>query len=255
MKKEERRKKKAVCLADLVINMEQFNKTEHGIIIHGDCRKLMPDLIQFDLLVTDPPYGLGPRNNYHRTHKSRGKLCPSTDYGDYAWDARKPSKRVFKDLLKSCRAHAIFGGNYFADRLPVSSCWIVWDKENSGCFADCELIWTSSATAVRKITVRWGGCMQYDMANKERRLHPTQKPVPVYKYLINKFSKPGDVIFDPFAGSGTAAIAAIRTGRKYVLIEKDERYYQMAVQRVADELAQADFIRDEPIDEQEELAI
>lgn len=134
------------------------------------------------------------------------------------------------------------GGNYYADLLDRSSCWLVWDKDNSGNFADCELAWTSFKTAVRKFKWRWNGMLQEDMRHKEERIHPTQKPVPLFIQILEKYSKPGDLVIDPFLGSGTTAIAYLRTGRHFIGIEKHEPYFIKAQERIDKERQQVRLI-------------
>ena len=131
----------------------------------------------------------------------------------------------------------IFGGNYYASILGDSSCWIVWDKDNGKTdFADCELAWTSFKTAVRKFKWRWQGMLQEDMANKEKRLHPTQKPLPLMKWIVEKYSKPGDLIIDPFSGSFTTSVGCKQLGRKYIGVEISKEYCEIAVQRLSQEV-------------------
>jgi site-specific DNA-methyltransferase (adenine-specific) len=114
-----------------------------------------------------------------------------------------------------------------------SSCWIVWDKENgANDFADCELAWTSFDRAVRKYNFRWQGMLQGNMKNKEKRIHPTQKPVALYGWLLNNFAKAGDKILDTHLGSGSICIAAHDLGFEMLGIELDPVYYNPAKQRL-----------------------
>ena len=126
----------------------------------------------------------------------------------------------------------IWGSNYFAEHLLNSPCWIVWDKDNSGNFADCELAYTSFKTAVRKFEFRWNGMLQGDMANKELRIHPTQKPVKLYEWLLTNYAKPGQRILDTHGGSGSSAIACNNLGFEMVWCELDVDYYAAACKRV-----------------------
>ena len=214
-------------------------------IICGDCLEEMrqfPDKY-FDLCLTDPPYGIGEAagknqsrskafgSKTHAAHNTRKTVIPSKDYGNAAWDNKPPSEELFDELFRVSKNQIIFGGNYFC--LPPSPCWIVWDKDNSGDFADCELAWTSFPTAVRKIKFRWNGMLQEDMKHKETRYHPTQKPVKLFVDILEKYSKPGDTVLDPFLGSGTTAIACLKTDRRYVGIEKEPEYCEIARKRVA----------------------
>ena len=209
--------------------------------IHGDCLEVMADFPDdsIDLIVTDPPYGIGEAAG---KNKSRDKLARAKDYGNKKWDNFRPELDYFRQMQRISKNQIIFGGNYFADILPASSCWIVWDKDNSGDFADCELAWTSFRSAVRKIKWRWNGMLQENMKCKEIRVHPTQKPVPLMTWLLKKYSQPNDIILDPFLGSGTTAIAAINTGRRWIGIEKEAEYVEMARRRIAEHQPLLDYL-------------
>ena len=127
------------------------------------------------------------------------------------------------------RYAAVFGGNYYT--MPPASCWLVWDKENTGDFADCELAWTNYGTAARLKRHMWNGMLR---KGKEQRIgHPTQKPLDVIKWAITKCPGEPQTIIDPFMGSGTTLRAAKDLGRQCVGIEKIERYCEMAAKRLA----------------------
>lgn len=202
-------------------------------IICADSLQVMKEIPDksIDLILTDPPYGLG-RNN-HENNKSRVKLANPTDWGKVSWDEKIPDKNYFDEFFRISKNQIIFGGNYFTEFLPARSCWLVWDKDNSGDFADCELIWTSFKSATRKIKWRWNGMLQEDPTHKEQRYHPTQKPTGLIKWILEKYSTPNDIILDPFLGSGTTALACIKTGRRYIGIEKELKYCEIARKRIA----------------------
>ena len=147
-------------------------------------------------------------------------------------DSAPPTKEYFDELSRVSKNQIIFGGNYFADNLPASPCWIIWDKDNSGDFADAELAWTSFDSAVRIFKWRWNGLLQEDMAHKEKREHPTQKPLPLMMWCIEKYSKPGMTILDPFMGSGTTCVACKKLDRNYIGIEKEPAYVEIAKKRL-----------------------
>ena len=132
------------------------------------------------------------------------------------------------------------GGNYYATLLFDSQCWIVWDKEKPQgvSFADVELAWTSFDLASRIIRFAWNGMIQGDMKHKEYKIHPTQKPVFLYKWLLSRYANEGDIILDTHVGSGSSLIACHETNHKYVGFEIDETYYNLAKKRVEDETAQ-----------------
>ena len=194
--------------------------------------KEIPDK-SIDLVLTDPPYGLGAADkNFIRYKKQTGRsLCVSgIKYIPDTWDVL-PSQDYFDEIINVSKNQIIFGGNFF--NLPPSPCWIVWDKDNGkNKYADCELAWTSFRSAVRKIRFKWHGMFQEDMTHKEERVHPTQKPVKLIEWCLLNYSKPGDLILDPFLGSGTTAVACKRTGRNFIGIEKEPKYVEIALKRL-----------------------
>ena len=203
-----------------------------GIVIyHGDCREILPMLEPVDLVLTDPPYGIGEARG---KNKSRGQLAKPKDYGVAAWDDAPPARWMFDWLMEISQHQIIFGGNFFG--LPASSCWLVWDKDNSGDFADCELAWTNLKKAVRKLQWRWNGMLQENMGKKEFREHPTQKPLEVMKWAIEQAPSDCQTILDPFMGSGTTLRAAKDLGRKCIGIEIEEKYCEIAVRRLQQEV-------------------
>lgn len=207
----------------------------------------------FDLAIVDPPYGLGEAGKRSGTRSSktgakkfwgtkntRGTAIKSTPFADKDWDNEPPSVEYFEELKRVSSNQIIWGANHFADRMNIaSSAWIVWDKDNATSnFADCELAYSSFPSAVRLFKYRWSGMLQGDMKNKEKRIHPTQKPVKLYQWLLTKYAKPGDRILDTHLGSGSSAIAAHFYKVDFVGIELDKDYFEVASQRVREETAQ-----------------
>ncbi len=185
---------------------------------------------QFDLVLTDPPYGIGEAAG---KNKSRGLLATSKDYGNEKWDDERPHADFFKEMLRVSKHQIIFGGNYFADMLPPSQRWLVWDKNNGATdFADCELAWTSYDKAVRRLKFKWQGMLQEDMKHKEIRQHPTQKPVEVIRWCLSLCPE-SQSILDPFMGSGTTLVAAKYLGRNATGIEISPKYCEIARKRLA----------------------
>lgn len=197
-----------------------------------DCMEFMKDVPDkhYDLAIVDPPYGIG--EDGLKNH-SRGKLAKSKEYTPKNWDKEAPNKEYFNELIRVSKNQIIWGANHFISRIPYdSSCWIVWDKLNSGDFADCELAWTSFNTAVRKFTWRWNGMLQGNMKEKEERIHPTQKPVALYKWLLKNYAKGGDKIIDTHGGSMSIAIACHDMGFDLDLCELDKEYFDNGKKRL-----------------------
>jgi site-specific DNA-methyltransferase (adenine-specific) len=187
----------------------------------------------FDVAIVDPPYGIG--EDGAKNH-SRGRLATATRYTPKSWDKEIPSVAYFSELRRVSRQQIIWGGNYFP--LPPSSCWLVWDKDNSGDFADCELAWTSFKTAVRKFKYRWNGMLQENMSEKEIRIHPTQKPIALYRWILETYAKPGQRVLDTHLGSGSHAIAAHYFGAHLTACEIDPDYFREATDRIKRETSQ-----------------
>jgi len=209
-----------------------------------DCLEGMREIPDksIDLVITDPPYGIGEAagNNKSRSkafgsnsfgsHNTTHKIIPAKDYGNLEWDNQIPTAEYFDEIFRISKNQIIFGGNYF--ELPPSPCWIVWDKDNSGDFADAELAWTSFKSAVRIFKWKWNGMLQEDMKHKEDRIHPTQKPVKLFEWIIKNYAKEGDVICDPFFGSGSCLVAAVRMGHQFIGFEKEPTYFEKAQIRI-----------------------
>ena len=205
----------------------------------GDCREVLPLLPACDLILTDPPYGIGEAAG---KNKSRNQLAKATDYGCDDWDDQPPPAWMIELMRAKAKWQVLFGGNYYS--LPPSSCWLVWDKDNSGDFADCELAWTNLPKAVRRLKWRWNGMLQQDMANKEVREHPTQKPVPVMRWALTQVSD-AFTVCDPYMGSGTAGVACALEGRSFVGIERKRKYFDIACERIATAQAQGQMFEPE----------
>jgi site-specific DNA-methyltransferase (adenine-specific) len=190
----------------------------------------------FDLAIVDPPYGINASKGTWGS-SNKGKV---TEYGKKDWDNSVPKKEYFIELLRVSKNVIIWGANHFIENIPNSnsSCWIVWNKENSGDFADCELAYTNFNTAVRMFSFRWNGMIQGDMKNKETRIHPTQKPVALYKWLLDKYAKDGDKILDTHLGSGSIAIACHDYGFELTACELDKEYFDKATERIKNHVSQ-----------------
>ena len=213
-----------------------------SVVFNEDCMEGMkryPDKY-FDLAVVDPPYGLG--EDGLKNH-SRGTLCNATKYTPKQWDKDTMPIEYFIKLKSVSANQIIFGANHFISKIPFDSpSWIVWNKNNGNTdFADCELAYTSFKNAVRMFTYTWQGMLQQDMKNKEIRIHPTQKPVKLYEWILLNYAKPGDKILDTHVGSGSSRIAAYKHGFDYVGFEIDKEYFEAQGKRFNEFKAQQTF--------------
>ncbi len=192
-------------------------------IINADCLDILKQLPDkcIDLVLTDPPYGL---NKKFKGGKS-GKMNFNSIV-DKGWDFT-PDKEVFEEIVRVSKNQIIWGGNYFADMLPPSRCWIVWDKMIAEDFslAMLELAWTSFDKNAK--------IFRY-ASEKDFRLHPTQKSLQLFKKCIAEYSKEGDLIADFFSGSGTTAVASWELKRKFICVEKDFNYWKASCKRLED---------------------
>jgi DNA modification methylase len=198
-------------------------------LYNGDCLKYLKSLKdnEIDVLITDPPYGKKADKGTNGFGRSKNRR-----YSD-SWDSKIPSKEVFNEMLRVSKKVIIFGGNYFAHLLPPSKCWIFWDKKGDiafkNPFADGELIYTNFTKPVKKIVFKQQG---FITDSKDRRVHPTQKPSELMQILIENYTNENDIILDCFMGSGSTGVACMNTGRKFIGIELDNNYFNIAKQRI-----------------------
>ena len=219
-------------------------QTDDGRIqlYRGDCLKILPEIGKVDAVITDPPYGIryspgggggGIRRRDGTRYKKRftGKDLVIGDKTPF-----DPSPILALDL-PTC----LWGGNHYAERLPSSPCWLVWDKRRGTTrndFADCELAWTNRSAVARVLPLLWNGMLK-DSERGEIRIHPTQKPIAVMVWCMAELAVPiGATVADCFMGSGTTGIACIRTGRKFIGIEISPEYFEIAKNRIKIELQQ-----------------
>ena len=213
--------------------MKPYYQDSAVTIYHGDCREVVSKLGRLDLLLTDPPYGIGEGNA--KRIASRANIAKARNYGHSEWDNEPPSAETIACLRSACDLQILWGGNYYVG-LPPQRGWLVWDKDNGdNDFADCELAWTNLETAVRKFKWRWAGMLQENMAEKDVREHPTQKPVSLMTWCL-RLAPEAQTILDPFMGSGTTLRAAKDLGRKAIGIELEERYCEIAAKRMGQEV-------------------
>ena len=201
--------------------MTPYFQDDAVTIYHGDCREIVPTLGRFDLLLTDPPYGIG-----YAGSMKLGQVRFGWKQYEGGWDEERPDEATMRLVLEQADKHVVWGGNFFPF-LPVSAGWLVWNKvQRNFSMGEGEFAWTDFLNSVR----------MFDMARVAALLdgkeHPTQKPLKLMTWCIGLA---GDVqtILDPFAGSGTTGRAAKDLGRKAVLIEREERYCEVAASRMA----------------------
>ena len=224
-------------------------------LLNIDCieyMKTVPDK-HFDLAIVDPPYGIKADRSFVRKTPAvdprNGRKIITKPKKIGFWDNERPSSYYFNELLRVSKNQIICGGNYFADLLPAKSCWIVWYKVNGKSDqADCELAWTSFDTAVRQIEFMWciaqgksieqGRIAQGNNKLWEAKIHPPQKPVALYKWLLTNYAKQGDKILDTHGGSMSIAIACHDYGFNLTLCELDKDYYDAGVKRYNNHIMQ-----------------
>lgn len=209
-------------------------------IICGDCLEVMKDWPDncVNLVLTDPPYGQRiDKMNFVTSGAKRIGKARRNDYrtqGD--WDFQRPSVEAFRLMQRISYKQAIFGGQYFADMLPASRCWYVWDKRTAdkynNNFADCELVWTSIDAPSRIIRHIWSGFLRGADNRTEPRFHPTQKPVKVMARLIKDLTNVGNIVVDCYCGVGATCVAAKLLGRRYIGIDISPEYCKIAEERL-----------------------
>lgn len=212
-----------------------MKKVEIGdaVLYLGDCMNILPTLGKVDAIITDPPYGISANK------QTLGKGKKDFDQGG-DWDESAPDLAL---CISAAKLLCFWGGNYFADQLPVTNDWLIWHKKNDGrSFSECELAWSNFGKQTRHISHHWSG---------EEKNHPTQKPLPIMHWCIEQA---GDVetILDPFMGSGTTGVAAIQMGRKFIGIEREPKYFEIACKRIEQAAAQGQLFAPEPVKQVQE---
>lgn len=203
--------------------------TDKITITNEDCMDLLkrtPDKF-YDLAICDPTYGIGINISMGRRKGNK-----KSNYHKFAGEDNSiPSADYFKELKRVSKNQIIWGGNYMTDFLPTSPCWLLWDKGFSEdvTFAQFEMAWTSFTSSAKKFDKH---------PSQQNRIHPTQKPVALYKWLLNKYAKQGDKILDTHLGSGSIAIACHDYGYELTACELDKEYYDKAIQRIKNHVSQ-----------------
>ena len=211
-------------------------------MLNMDCMEYMksvPDKY-FDLAIVDPPYGIGwdGENSMAENNSKKWSAAKKTGYEKKEWDSARPTKEYFNALQRVSKNQIIWGGNYFSDLLPPTGGWIVWEKgvPDDMTLSQGELAYNSTLNSVRIIKLLWAG---FRKCEEERRIHPTQKPIKLYEWLLQNYAKHGDKILDTHLGSGSSAIAAHYFGvAEFVGTELDEDYYKACCERFENATAQ-----------------
>lgn len=200
---------------------------EDGITIyHGDCRE-MAHLLDYDVVLSDPPYGISHPTNY--AGRGRSNLAQCSDYAPVHDDDKPFDPAIFIDS----RQAILWGANYYADKLPPSSGWLVWNKERPHELdqATCELAWTNCVKGARVFNHLWNGMMR--ASENGPLVHPTQKPVALMQWTLSLKWIIDGTVFDPYMGAGSVLVAAKNLGRKAIGIEIEEKYCEIAASRLS----------------------
>ncbi|MBP9806359.1 MAG: site-specific DNA-methyltransferase [Candidatus Accumulibacter sp.] len=213
--------------------MTEVVKIGDATLYHGDCREVLPTLAPVDLVLTDPPYGIGAD-----THQ--GKVENGwKQYGSGGWDKDRPSSWLFGLMREKAKECVVWGGNYFTDLLPPSMRWLVWDKgQRNFSLADCEFAWSSQQLAARVLTLPRGEALQ------DGKEHPTQKPVRLMAWCLEMHPK-AKTVCDPFMGSGTTGVACAQLGKSFTGIERERKYFDIACERIEAAYAQGKLFHEE----------
>jgi site-specific DNA-methyltransferase (adenine-specific) len=196
-----------------------------------DCIEYMkqfPDN-HFELAIVDPPYGIGAdKKNSKKILQFKNSAALSKDYGSQEWDSDIPTDKYFNELFRVSKKQIIWGANYFG----LIGGYLYWHKNvTMPTYSQGELAWLSWLNKVDFLELTWHGMIQNDMKNKEQRIHPTQKPIALYKWLLKNYAKQGDKILDTHLGSGSSRIAAYDMGFDFYGCELDKDYFEQGNKR------------------------
>lgn len=217
----------------------------NATLILGDCMDVLPTLPKVDAVITDPPYGMKrdgkpPSTSAHGGHKG---------YEFMGWDQEPPIGDVFASIMSASDIQVIWGANFYPQHLPPSMGWLFWDKGQRISQSDGELAFTNMQKALRVFTLNRASIAQ------DGAVHPTQKPLALMKWCIEQAGNP-ETILDPFMGSGTTGVAAIQLGRKFIGIEREPKYFDIACQRIEQAVAQGQlFEPEQPKQVQEQMFV
>jgi site-specific DNA-methyltransferase (adenine-specific) len=216
----------------------------------GDCRDVLPLIGRVDAVVTDPPYGMNLNTDYSGFNGWSGK---GHAYERIVGDNEPFDPKPFLEITPNC---LFWGAQYFATKLPESGGWLVFNKRGDGapsaiCFGDCELAWANKKQSVRMFSQVWHGVSRW---SSEGRHHPTQKSIGLMEWCIAQIGNP-QTILDPFMGSGTTGVACVNLGRKFIGIEREPKYFDIARRRISEALSRPRLPFDEPIKVKQEVLL
>jgi DNA modification methylase len=217
--------------------MSRVERIGDAVLMLGDCQELLPTIGPVDAIVTDPPYGID--------YGKAGGFSASHGWGQWrenvSWDQTRPAQEIFELMLAAGKHQIIWGGNYFTDYLPPSMQWLVWDKgQRDFSLADFEMAWSSQNKAARIIDYPRAKALQ------DGKEHPTQKPIEVMKWCIEQLPANVKTICDPFMGSGTTGVAAVKLGKSFIGIEREPSYFDIACRRIEQAYKQPDMFIERP---------
>ena len=199
----------------------------------SDCMEILPTLDKVDAIITDPPYGLGNR-------MKGGTWAEKQEFKDMVvWDTAPPSIEDLLNIASKAKICVFWGGNYYG--LPASRCWLVWDKQNAvPTMSDCEIAWTNLDANTKRFSHPVGRVLNG---------HPSEKPLRLMEWTLQTVKASG-VILDPFMGSGTTGVASLKTNNKFIGIERDPKYFDIACKRIEQATKQVDMFIEQPKQEQ-----
>ena len=218
------------------MNIQEWKQAEKpfNVILHGDCMDLMAELgeNEIDLAVVDPPYGIGAdKKNSQNKKQSSKSATESVFYGDQKWDDFIPDEKYFKCLFRVSKNQIIWGVNYY-NCFDLSGGRIYWNKNvTMPTYSDGELAYCSLINSIKSVSITWHGMIQENMKEKDIRIHPTQKPVALYRWILQNYAKAGQTIIDTHSGSGSLACACHLEKFDFIAIEKDYDYWIASVKR------------------------
>ena len=219
---------------ELLKQKYNYYENKHGILFNCDCMEFMEIVIDkyYELAIVDPPYGISVGGSKSFGSVGGGNICKVKVYKTFD-DSKIPDKEYFRELFRISKNQIIWGGNYFIEHLKNTQCIIIWNKlRGDDNFADGEMAWTSFKKPLEIFDFKWNGMLQGDMKNKETRIHPTQKPVALYRWLLQNYAKPNDKIFDSHVGSASSFIACMQLGFNFTGCELDKDYFNESVKRI-----------------------